>query len=207
MPSGRTHDRITLWSLPFVAGVTFGQTQSSNLTLLVSGGFLLGGLMLGPDLDIYSRQYQRWGWLRWIWLPYRKLMRHRSFWSHGPVVGTMLRLLYLAIWITALGWVGVAIATGLGYNTLDWSTASERAQRLILQFSPQIMALCLGLELGSLSHSSSDWLGSAYKRYKTHGIKGIWQSRSKKRQRSPARRSASRSEITPPKRQTRNYID
>ncbi len=28
--------------------------------------------MFGPDLDIYSVQFQRWGFLRWIWLPYQK---------------------------------------------------------------------------------------------------------------------------------------
>lgn len=73
MPSGRTHDRITLWALPFVTGVAFWQTKSGHLTLLITGGFLFGGLMFGPDLDIYSRQYQRWGFLRFIWLPYQKI--------------------------------------------------------------------------------------------------------------------------------------
>ncbi len=52
MPSGRTHDRITMYALPFVAGFTLWQTRSSNATLLVAGGFLFGGLMFGPDLDI-----------------------------------------------------------------------------------------------------------------------------------------------------------
>ncbi|MEL6462840.1 MAG: DUF2227 family putative metal-binding protein, partial [Cyanobacteria bacterium J06621_15] len=37
MPSGATHDRITIWALPFIAGVTFWQTHSSGITLLVAG--------------------------------------------------------------------------------------------------------------------------------------------------------------------------
>ncbi|MBD2124300.1 metal-binding protein [Trichocoleus sp. FACHB-262] len=208
MPSGRTHDRITLWSLPLVAGLTYGRTQSSNLTLLVAGGFLFGGLMFGPDLDIYSRQYQRWGWLRWIWLPYRKMMRHRSFWSHGPVVGTALRLLYLATWLSALSLVGVTIAAALGYAIPDWSTATHLAQQSVLQYSPEVMALCLGLELGALSHSCSDWLSSTYKsthkRYKTQGWKGLFYSKPKKRQRKSAPRAKPQSRIMPTKPQPRN---
>ncbi|MEB3338049.1 MAG: metal-binding protein, partial [Leptolyngbyaceae bacterium] len=125
MPSGRTHDRITLWSLPWVGGATLVITQSSRLTLIVAGGFLLGGLMFGPDLDIYSRQYQRWGWLKWIWLPYRKLLKHRSFWSHGFVVGTTLRLLYF----TAC--VGLAVATGFGVTQLLLGLIYPEAQATV----------------------------------------------------------------------------
>ncbi|NET52662.1 MAG: metal-binding protein, partial [Merismopedia sp. SIO2A8] len=103
MPSGQTHDRITLWSLPVVSGLCVTLTKSSDLTLMLSAGFLFGGLMFGPDLDIYSRQFKRWGWLRWIWIPYQKSMRHRSVLSHGLLIGTTLRVVYLAIWIVGLG--------------------------------------------------------------------------------------------------------
>ena len=95
MPSGRIHDRITLWTLPWLATIAFWKTYSGNVTLLIVGGFLFGGLMFGPDLDIYSRHYKRWGWFRWVWLPYQKSLRHRSFLSHGPIIGTTLRLIYL----------------------------------------------------------------------------------------------------------------
>jgi uncharacterized metal-binding protein len=74
MPSGRTHDRITLWSLPLVASCTYLITRHSTPTLMICAGFLFGGLMLGPDLDIHSIHYKRWGWFRWIWLPYRGSM-------------------------------------------------------------------------------------------------------------------------------------
>jgi uncharacterized metal-binding protein len=201
MPSGRTHDRITLWSLPLVAGLTYGQTRSSSLTLLVAGGFLFGGLMFGPDLDIYSRQYQRWGWLRWIWLPYRKMMRHRSFWSHGPVVGTVLRLLYLATWLSAAGLFGAAIAAICGYTVPDWPTATDLAQQSVLQYSPEMMGLCLGLELGALSHSASDWIGSTYKRYQKQGFKALFQGKSRRRT-SHTRRTSTKQ--MPPKPHPRN---
>ncbi|MGF1675984.1 MAG: metal-binding protein, partial [Rivularia sp. (in: cyanobacteria)] len=64
MPSGQTHDRITIWALPLIAIATFWQTRSSGITLLIAAGFMFGGLMFGPDLDIYSIQFQRWGYLR-----------------------------------------------------------------------------------------------------------------------------------------------
>jgi len=95
MPSGRTHDRITLWTLPLVSGIAYFLTQSGKLALILAGGFLFSGLMFGPDLDIHSVQYKRWGWLRWIWIPYRSAIRHRSHFSHGLIIGTFLRWVYL----------------------------------------------------------------------------------------------------------------
>ncbi|OCR00764.1 metal-binding protein [Oscillatoriales cyanobacterium USR001] len=185
MPSGRTHDSITLWTLPFVAGLTFGQTQSGNLTLLVSGGFLFGGLMFGPDLDIYSCQYQRWGWLRWLWLPYQKSLRHRSWLSHGPLIGSALRILYLGIWIVVLGIVGVTIAKlfwGLEWN---WHNFVKLILRSLSKYYNECFALYIGLELGAMSHSLSDWTGSAYKRFKKQGWQGLLSpaTNNKKRQR------------------------
>lgn len=175
MPSGRTHDSITLWSLPFVAGITFGQTQSSSLTLIVSGGFLFSGLMFGPDLDIYSQQYKRWGSLRWIWLPYRKSMRHRSFLSHGAIVGTLLRIMYLSVWLAILGSMGVISSAivlhlmGAGDGqvlTQQWfSNSTDLIRRSLQQHPIEWLAGIIGLELGALSHSLSDWVGSAYKRW------------------------------------------
>ena len=176
MPSGRTHDRITLWSLPVVAGLTFERTQDASLTLVLAGGYLFSGLMFGPDLDVHSRQYKRWGVLRWIWLPYRHSMRHRSVLSHGFVIGTLVRLVYLGCWLLAA--VGLllgisAIAYGL---TGDWQTWVQAAQglgqefytqlgRSLLQNYPRWLALLLGLELGAMSHAVSDWCGSRYKRW------------------------------------------
>jgi uncharacterized metal-binding protein len=177
MPSGRTHDSITLWSLPIVAGTTFGLTRNGNLTLLVSGGFLFSGLMFGPDLDIYSQQYKRWGWLRWIWLPYRKSLRHRSRLSHGLIVGTIGRILYLMLWMVllgSLGILGVAIAQEFLGMDSNWQVSAQRhfsissdwIGRSLSQYWMEWMALILGLELGAMSHSVSDWMGSAAKRWK-----------------------------------------
>jgi uncharacterized metal-binding protein len=169
------HDSITLWSLPLVAGITFERTRSTSLTLVISGGFLFSGLMFGPDLDVYSRQYKRWGWLRWLWLPYRRSMRHRAFLSHGPIIGTVVRIVYLTSWLGALvGLVALvsAIAHWLTGETEQWLRLVDQywhggtaiMGRSLRQYPAEWVALLIGLELGALSHSLSDWLGSWYKR-------------------------------------------
>ncbi|HEY9295219.1 MAG TPA: metal-binding protein [Phormidium sp.] len=186
MPSGRTHDRITLWILPVVAVLTLGQTQSGILTLLVSGGFLFGGLMFGPDLDIYSRQYQRWGFLRWIWIPYQKSLRHRSFLSHGPIIGTALRSLYLSLWIIIFGGLVIFIAQLLGV-TIDWESSTNLALASLAKYQAEGIALLVGLELGAMSHSLSDWGGSAFKRFKSGGFRAILPQSSTVKKRSPSK--------------------
>lgn len=173
MPSGRTHDRITLWALPFIAGVTFIETHSGNLTLLVAGGFMFGGLMFGPDLDIYSRHYQRWGFLRFIWLPYQKSLRHRSFFSHGPIIGTMLRVLYLGTLVGIVAIFVLVIGQKLWNVNLSWQLLGETVVRSLTHYSTEVLTLLLGLELGAMSHSLSDWSGSSYKRFRKQGISGL----------------------------------
>lgn len=163
MPAGRIHDRITLWSLPLVAGLTLFVTRSSRLTLIVSASFLLAGLMLGPDLDIHSRQFQRWGILRWIWLPYQKTVRHRSLLSHGLIVGTVVRVLYLAAWLGLMLGVGTAIAS-LWQLEINWQPVFQTIRSSVQQYPREWVALWVGLELGAFSHLYSDWLVSGYKR-------------------------------------------
>lgn len=164
MPSGRTHDRITFWSVPLIVGLAYGFSRSGQLTLLVTGGFLFSGLMFGPDLDIYSVQYKRWGWLRWIWIPYRSLISHRSALSHGFLIGTLLRLVYLSLIAGIVLGILSAIAVIGGYlNIQQLAKLSE-----LLTFFPQhygqtFLALLIGLELGAMSHYVSDWIGSKYK--------------------------------------------
>ncbi|WGV26025.1 metal-binding protein [Halotia branconii] len=195
MPSGRTHDRITLYALPLIAGVTFWQTRSSNVTLLVAGGFLFGGLMFGPDLDIYSVQFQRWGFLRWIWLPYQKSLRHRSFLSHGPIIGTTLRILYLGCLLTTLVILVLVIAQKLWNLSFTWQDLGETIGRSLMNYDTEYIALFLGLELGAMSHSLSDWGGSAYKRLQKQGLRGLLTS-SKIKKRKPTSRGRRRATVS-----------
>ena len=164
MSSGRTHDRITLWTLPLVVLVAFRLTLDGWLTATVCLGFLLGGWVLGPDLDIHSVQYKRWGWFRWIWLPYRGSLRHRSPWSHGPLIGTMVRVLYASLWLALVGIIVVDVLNSLERTALSWGdlmTGIGWSLRTYLHFW---LALLIGLELGALSHYTTDWVTSTWKR-------------------------------------------
>ena len=168
MPSGRTHDRITVWTVPLISGIAYFLTQSSKFALILAGGFLFSGLMFGPDLDIYSVQYKRWGWFRWIWITYRSAIRHRSQLSHGFLIGTVLRLLYISLIIVIISGIIAAIAYFFGYMNLQ-SVMDSQKQFPIWNpsYTQALLALIIGLELGAMSHSISDWIGSAYKKNKT----------------------------------------
>jgi len=200
MPAGRVHDRITLWSLPLVTGYSFWQTRNGTTTLLVAAGFLFGGLMFGPDLDIRSCQYRRWGWLRWIWIPYQRL-RHRSLLTHGPIVGTILRLVYLSAWIAGLAFMGIVIwsmAQQIQGNVEQWQTITphyagslgQLAWRSLAHYPAGWLALCIGLELGAMSHSLSDWTESAYKRVQQNGWQTLLTATSQRKQNKPFRKKS-----------------
>ncbi|GAB4540599.1 MAG: metal-binding protein [Pleurocapsa sp.] len=164
MPSGITHDRITLWILPWIAGGTYGLTHHGELTLIVSGSFLFSGLMFGPDLDIHSLQYKRWGIFRSIWLPYRKLFRHRSLFSHGLIIGTGLRVLYLFFIVALIAIIIVAIAQLFWGFSWNWQQfAVDKLDKLTTEYFLESAAVFFGLELGAMSHSVSDWIVSSRK--------------------------------------------
>lgn len=184
MPSGRTHDRITLWSLPWIAVATLLLTRRSDLTLIVAGAFLFSGLLLSPDLDLKSRPFKRWGKLRFIWIPYQKLLSHRSVFSHGFFIGTTLRLLYLFVLLLLLSMLGVAIAQLIIGFDWNWHEFVKNCFQWVSRHSQEALALILGLEAGAMSHYMADHIGSAYKRYQRYGWKSLLPKRKKKRRRS-----------------------
>jgi uncharacterized metal-binding protein len=156
---------VTLWSLPIIAGGTLLTTYRADLAFWVSGGFLFSGLIFGPDLDLYSFHYKRWGKLRWLWRPYQKVIKHRSIWSHGPIIGTIGRILYLSLWLGLVGLFYLGIARFAGANTYTGQQLLGILQHSIARNSPVYLALFCGLELGAMSHYTSDWLVSTFKRF------------------------------------------
>ncbi|WP_072207816.1 metal-binding protein [Mastigocoleus testarum] len=206
MPSGQTHDRITIWALPFITGIALWQTRSGNLTLLVAGGFLFGGLMFGPDLDIYSCQYKRWGWFRFIWLPYQKSLRHRSFLSHGPIIGTTLRVLYLCTLLGIAIAICLVVAEFLGLIAFTWEELGSQVQQSFLVYVIEFWSLFLGMELGAMSHSVSDWTNSAYKRFRKQGVRGLL-PRGKMKKRKANSSTTRRRKLKPKPKRTRSSIN
>jgi len=50
-----------------------------------------------PDIDLDSEPYQRWGILRFLIYPFKELVKHRSRWSHGWIIGAITINIYITI--------------------------------------------------------------------------------------------------------------
>jgi len=112
MPSGRIHAVITIAA----AGLTYAWGTGSGETPALAAAAATGcaaGVLLTPDLDIKGTRADRivrteagilpaiiWGL---FWNPYSTLIPHRSWLSHGPLIGTALRLIYMAVPLYILG--------------------------------------------------------------------------------------------------------
>lgn len=166
MPSGKTHDRLTWILSVLVAGVGWLWSQDLIATACLTGAFLFAGLMFSGDLDIKSVQYRRWGWFRWMWIPYRRFVSHRSPFSHGPVLGVLSRLLYLSFWILLV--FAVFSRLSLVLNQPKLLLQSQALIHWIIErvYHPLYAGMGLaGLWLGGFSHTLTDETVSAVRRW------------------------------------------
>ena len=95
MPIGKTHTKMSAWLAVGLAPVSPAAALGC-----------LSGVLLSPDLDVDAGYYGLhvirtiWGeagadvW-RAFWLPYAKIMPHRSIASHFPLFSTAVRLGYV----------------------------------------------------------------------------------------------------------------
>lgn len=111
MPNGEVHAGITLAaaSLIYIWGMKSGEAPVLAAAAAVGTA---AGVLVNPDLDVEGTRADRivrglglapaiiWGVL---WRPYSRLIPHRSMLSHGPVIGTALRLVYMAAPFWLLG--------------------------------------------------------------------------------------------------------
>lgn len=99
MPGYKTHDKIGVVATPVIAATSIYLQQPVESTIALITGFLFATFFFSPDLDLNSRIYRRWGFLRIIWYPYRKMIHHRSWMSHSGPISATLRLLYLCVFL------------------------------------------------------------------------------------------------------------
>ncbi len=167
MPSGKTHDAITLLLAPPTFAVAGGATGSLMLACVCVCAMLFGGFMFGPDLDIQSRQYTRWGVFRFLWWPYKVMFRHRSRWSHGILFGTLIRVVYfaamLALVAAAAIYLRAFLVGGAAAPSFDEITATYRTMETGLRHysgtaagAHVLWALLAGLWWGAASHTLTD---------------------------------------------------
>ncbi|MCP9816129.1 DUF2227 family putative metal-binding protein [Synechococcus sp. GreenBA-s] len=149
MASGRSHDRTT-WALALPFGLLWWPWLGLGGLTAAAAAFLAGGLLLSPDLDTRSNATRRWGPLRLLWWPYRRLLRHRSLLSHSPLLGSAVRLAYLA----AAALVLCLLLQPLGGPPPQRLAAA--AQGLWQQQRPLVIAALVGLEASSWLHLIQD---------------------------------------------------
>lgn len=103
MSSGYVHARATIVLAPLIASLAYISVNNIDLALQLGLGCLIG-VFLTPDLDIdrvrilSSSVMGKVGniW-RTYWYVYSRWLPHRSFLSHFPIVGTLVRLAYLGL--------------------------------------------------------------------------------------------------------------
>lgn len=132
MPSGRVHTMTTIV-------LAVGSVMSGQDTALTVG--ILSGLVLSPDLDVdggfiglaHLRRVPIVGNLlsrcwQLFWLPYSKVVPHRSHISHSIFFGTCARVGYLVLPLLALNVSGVPMK--LPTETGQWFIGLSLADTL-----------------------------------------------------------------------------
>ena len=154
MPSGKTHLRIeavilVLWS-GLSAYLVLREWITTSQALLFLGSYLFSMILMSPDLDLSkSDAFYRWGVLRWIWLPYAWIFRHRQM-SHHPLLGPLSRIVYIGILVLAATFIYL-VSTG------------NPGPRLQLSMEA-VLLVCLGLYLPNLEHILADQVSTSRRR-------------------------------------------
>ena len=154
MPSGKTHLRIETLILVLWAGLSvllvLREWITSSQALLFLGSYVFSMVLMSPDLDLSkSDAFCRWGVLRWIWLPYAWIFRHRQT-SHHPLLGPLSRILYIGILVLAGTFIYLVGTGNLG-------------PRLGLSIE-LVLPACLGLYLPNLEHILADRISTSCRR-------------------------------------------
>lgn len=106
MPDGHTHTAVNMLVLSGlgVAAMSLGQSVESATPFAV--GFLIGTLLITPDLDFGGRvrvqARKNWGILGGIWYPLGLFVKHRGI-THTYLRGSTLLLGYAGIMLSLLG--------------------------------------------------------------------------------------------------------
>jgi uncharacterized metal-binding protein len=154
MSSGKTHLKIEAMLLILWAGLLALLALRGWITiaqaLLFVGSYLLSMALLSPDLDLSkSDAFHRWGVLRWIWLPYAWIFRHRQA-SHHPLLGPLSRVIYVGVIVLAATLIYV-LSTG------------DPGPRLRFPVDA-VLPICLGLYVPNLEHILADRMSTSRRR-------------------------------------------
>lgn len=169
MPGARTHDMITLVTAGAADAAYMIKAPHPDVTLaaLFTAAYLFAGYACAGDLDLDSKEYRRWGPLRFLWWPYRLLVPHRSWISHGMILGGVIRVCYLACACTLLAWAALWLVSYFGphVDANGLTRAGWSSLYLTAQAHPQqTVALLAGFILAGTAHSLADVISTGIKR-------------------------------------------
>ena|ERR1051325_1412535 len=170
MPGARTHDLITVVTAAGANVAHFALTPQADpmLATLFTVPYLFAGYACAGDLDVDSKEYRRWGPLRFLWWPYRVIVPHRSWVSHGLILGGVIRVVYLALIFTLLFWGGLWLVSRLGPH-INASEVTRDVGNLLFRFGqehPQWTIAALGgFILAGTAHSVADAISTSFKRH------------------------------------------
>lgn len=173
MPNTPVHDFLTVASAIAIAPGIYGILYEADVanqtavmvTTLIFTAHIISGVLFSPDLDLDSRIHKRWGMMFYIWLPYKWMIPHRHFWSHGLIIPPLLRLCYFFGMIILTIYVVERIAAAAG---IDLPIVHNSVAATIMQWiaQNQLISGCvaIGFITGAAVHSIADWLFSGGKK-------------------------------------------
>ncbi len=168
MPGAPVHDAVTVAAVSFVNGVYWHIQPHEHVAaaLWFTGTFLFAGYACAGDLDTNSREYRAWGPLRVIWWPYRVLVPHRSWISHGMISGGLIRALYLVAAISVAVVVAVWGIDLLGQHFGPGAVTAglwRHTAAAVRDHSISALAGFAGFMTAGALHTLTDLVGSAVK--------------------------------------------
>lgn len=150
MADGKTHEADSV-AIAIPLGLIIGGLTGEIPLGLAAGIGCFCGVILTPDLDVDTSTRSKakmvaaspLGWL-WVfyWYPYAKAIKHRAWISHLPIIGTIIRVLYLF----------APFILGAVVLQLNGLPILESAWVLRPLLVPQVMAWGLGLSMSDLVH-------------------------------------------------------
>ena len=160
MSNGKTHEKVNIMYLVFGVAIVFTYFMWDLKTMLfIIAGYVVGTYWMNPDLDIRSKPYNNWLIFKYLWKPYQKL-GHRSIWTHGYVIGDIIRYLYLYL-------LFILISYGLSF-VFEITVAGniEKLKSLYETYKTYFLLFVAGNMLSSAAHIFQDHLSTGIKKMK-----------------------------------------
>ncbi|MEQ8224832.1 MAG: metal-binding protein [Candidatus Eremiobacterota bacterium] len=167
MATGKTHEHINIFLLILLVPLYLSRMKDWSGTAIFGLFYILGTFYFSPDLDMANTlPYRRWGFLKFIWYVYSKIIPHRSWISHSFFIGTLFRLLWFTACLFLSGFFIVWILhfTSIGNFSQSYIAAWLEIKKFCLQNKNYLIPAFLGLFLSSLLHQVVDVISTFFKR-------------------------------------------